>query len=219
MRFRASLAGSLLLVGVWVLGQGCGGSVAPVIGGDGGGSSSSGGGSGSGSGGGTDGGANPGDTGVLVDSATMTDGPIIGPCQPDGVPCSFAAQCCTAVCGGGVCGGIGPTCTADASPCQSSVECCSGLCAGDICVEPTTSCAVSSNANQCDICLAMDCCPQLSACEASTVCAETQKCFDACYKGPGSGASCAQTCGMQFPSTQGGLLEQCAANSCLTACD
>jgi hypothetical protein len=158
------------------------------------------------------------DTGAPGDSSPQKD-VNIGPCQPDGVPCNFAAQCCTAVCGGGVCGGIGPTCTADESPCQSSSQCCSGLCSGNICVEPTTGCAVSSNANKCDICLAMSCCPQLSACESNTTCAETQNCFDACYMGPGTGASCAQKCGMQFPSTQGGLLEQCAANSCLAACN
>ena len=212
MASRAALAFSLLLVGALAAGQGCGGAVAPVIGGDGGGSGSS-----SSSGGGTDAGMSV-DTGTPVDSSLQED-VTIGPCQPDGVPCISAAQCCTAVCGGGVCGGIGPTCTADESPCQSSQQCCSGLCSGSLCVEPTTSCAVSSNANPCDICLAMDCCPQLTACESNTACAESQKCFEACYKGPGSGASCAQTCGMQFPSTQGGLLEQCAANSCLTACN
>ena len=219
MPFRASLACSLLLVGACGLGEGCGGTVAPVIGGDGGGSGSSSGGgsSSSGSGGGSDGGMTV-DTGAPGDSSPQKD-VNIGPCQPDGVPCNFAAQCCTAVCGGGVCGGIGPTCTADESPCQSSSQCCSGLCSGNICVEPTTGCAVSSNANKCDICLAMSCCPQLSACESNTTCAETQNCFDACYMGPGTGASCAQKCGMQFPSTQGGLLEQCAANSCLAACN
>jgi hypothetical protein len=159
------------------------------------------------------------DTGAVIDSSAPADVSTIGPCQPDGVPCNFASQCCTEVCGAGVCGGAGPTCTADGSPCQSSSECCSGLCSGDACEEPTTSCAVSSNANQCDVCLADSCCPQLSACESDSTCAESQTCFDACYKGPGTGANCAQECGMKYPSTQGELLEQCAANACLTDCD
>lgn len=154
----------------------------------------------------------------MADSATALDAPIIGPCEPDGVPCSFAAQCCTAVCAGGACGGTLPTCTIDGSSCQSSTECCSGLCAGGVCEEPTTSCAVSSNANPCDVCLADSCCPQLSACESNSVCGESQTCFDQCYSGPGSGTKCAQSCGMQFPSSQGAVLEQCAASGCLSAC-
>jgi hypothetical protein len=214
MRFRASLAGSLLLVGGCALGQGCGGAVAPVVGGDGGVAGSSGG----SSSGGQDGGTTAADTGV-VDSATAMDSPIIGSCEPDGVPCSFAAQCCTGVCAGGVCGGTTPTCTGDGSPCASSTECCSSMCAGGFCEATTTSCAVSSNANECDICLADSCCSQLSACESNPTCTESQSCFDACYTGPGSGASCAQKCGMEFPSTEGALLEQCAASVCLTDCN
>ncbi len=210
MLSRASLACSFFLVGVCWLGDGCGGAVAPVIGGDGG--SGSGGGSGSSSGGSQDGGT------TMTDSSTAVDAPIIGPCEPDGVPCSFAAQCCTAVCAGGACGGLLPTCTSDGSSCQSSTECCSGQCSGGVCEEPTTTCAVSSNANQCDMCLAESCCPQLSACESNPACAESQKCFDACYSGPGSGTKCGQSCAMQFPTTQGAVLEQCAASACLNAC-
>jgi len=205
------LACSLLLVGAGVLAEGCGGAVAPVIGGDGGSSGSS--------GGGPDGGMPVADTGAPIDSATTTDAPTIGPCEPDGVPCSFASQCCTAVCSAGVCGGAVPTCGMDGSPCQSSNECCSGLCSGDVCGEPTTTCAVSSNANECDVCLAESCCSQLSACESNSTCEESQTCFDACYTGPGSGATCAQKCGMEFPSTQGEALEQCAASGCLTDCE
>jgi hypothetical protein len=209
MRFRASLAGSVALLVACALGGGCGGAVAPVIGGDGGGSSSS--------GGGKDAGPPIVDTGAPVDVG-VPETPL-GSCEPDGVPCSFASQCCTEVCGAGVCGGLGPSCTADGSPCQDSTECCSQLCTGDICEEPATSCAVSSNANPCDLCLAQGCCPQLASCESNTVCAESQTCFDSCYTGPGSGTKCVETCGMEYPSTQGELLEQCAANSCLTACE
>jgi hypothetical protein len=100
MLFRASLAWSLCLVGACALGEGCGGAVAPVIGGDGGGDGSSG---GSSSSGGQDAGMTV-DTGAPIDSATMLDAPVIGPCEPDEVPCSFATQCCTGVCAGGVCG-------------------------------------------------------------------------------------------------------------------
>jgi hypothetical protein len=217
MLLRASLACSVVAL-VGVLGGGCGGSIAPVGGGDGGGSGSSGG--SSSSGGAVDSGVPGVDAAPAPDSAVALDAPIIGPCEPDGVPCSFDAQCCVNVCSAGVCGGTTPSCLGDGSSCGSSTECCSGQCTGGVCSEPTTvSCAVSSNANQCDVCLAESCCPQWSACESVPECAESQTCFDACYKGPGSGASCAQTCAAKYPSAQGATLEQCAATSCLTECD
>jgi hypothetical protein len=158
------------------------------------------------------------DAGAPVDSSHPAD-VATGFCEPDGVPCNFATQCCTEVCGAGVCGGAGPTCTADGSPCQSSTECCSTLCTGNICEEPTTSCSVSSNANQCDVCLSESCCPQVGACQTNATCEQDTECFDACYAGPGTGTGCAQKCGMDYPSAQGNLLEQCAATSCLASCE
>jgi hypothetical protein len=213
-----ALVASLVLVGACVLGQACGGSVAPGVGGDGGGSSGGGSSGGSGSGGSSGGvgdGGNPADTAAPLDSP-LTGDTSAGPCQVDGVPCITAGQCCSSVCGSGLCGGPAPTCTADGVPCQSSSQCCSGLCSGSICEEPA-ACAVSSNANQCDVCLAQSCCPQLTACDSNTACTQSQACFDGCYE-PGMGVTCGQKCVSQFPSTQGDLLEQCAANACLTSC-
>jgi hypothetical protein len=216
MLLRASLACSLVMLGCVLGGQGCGGTIAPVTGGDGG----SGSGSGSSSGGAVDSGVPVADANPLPDSAAVPDAPIIGPCEPDGVPCSFAAQCCVNVCSGGVCGGTTPpSCLGDGSSCGSSTECCSGQCSGGVCTEPTVSCAVSSNANECDVCLAESCCLQLSACESVPECGESQSCFDSCYTGPGSGANCASKCSAEYPTAQGATLEQCAVQSCLTECE
>jgi len=214
MLLRASLVSSLVVVGACVLGGGCGGAVAPIVGGDGGSSSG-----GSSSGGGEDGGTTVPETGAPIDSAITVDAPMIGPCEPDGVPCSFPSQCCTAICAAGVCGGSTPTCTSDGDPCQSSMECCSGFCSGNVCQEQTmTTCGVSSNANPCDVCLANTCCAQLSACESSPACLKGVTCFDSCYTGPGTGANCASKCGFSS-TTQGAALEQCAVSGCINACE
>jgi hypothetical protein len=87
-----------------------------------------------------------------------------------------------------------------------------GICGGPV------VCSVSTTSNQCDVCLAEQCCTQLSACTGNTTCEQSQTCFDGCYAGPGTGATCAEKCTSEYPSTQGSALAQCAASSCLSAC-
>ncbi|MGH7294053.1 MAG: hypothetical protein ACRELB_03925 [Polyangiaceae bacterium] len=112
-----------------------------------------------------------------------------------------------------------PTCSADGVACQSAAQCCSGECNGGFCGGGPIACGVSSNANQCDVCLAESCCPQVNACDSNATCLQSQQCFDGCYAGPGTGASCAQKCGASFPSSQGAALTQCAASSCAASCN
>jgi hypothetical protein len=217
MRFRSLLGVSLVLVVASMFGPGCGGAIAPVAGGDGGGGGSdSGSGGGSGGGSSTGSGGGPGDASV-IDSRAPPDGPP-GNCQVDGVACLSAAQCCSGVCQG-VCGGAAPPCLPDGVSCGNASACCSNTCNGGICGGSVVGCAVSSNANQCDVCLASSCCPQLSSCDSNPNCAQSQVCFDGCYKGPGTGAGCAQKCESQFPSTQATALGQCGASSCIAECN
>jgi hypothetical protein len=218
MLLRSLLAGSVVLVGALSLGQGCGGVVAAGV--DGGGSSGGSSSGGSSSGGSSSGGSSsggPADTGPFFDAPIFLDAPV-GPCEPDGVACINASQCCSAICSGSVCGSPVPTCLPDGSSCQDPSQCCSGQCSPNgICTPPNVACAVSSNANQCDVCLAMACCPQLSECQASPVCAKTLACFDACYKGAGTGVNCASQCGF-MSSAQGSTLEQCGVSTCASRC-
>jgi hypothetical protein len=53
-----------------------------------------------------------------------------GQCQPDGVGCSSPEQCCSGVCGDGVCGG---GCLPDGNLCMADFQCCSFVCGMGIC--------------------------------------------------------------------------------------
>jgi hypothetical protein len=105
-------------------------------------------------------------------------------------------------------------------------QCCSGQCVNGVCGgvvvidagTPPPVCGVPPGANQCDVCLATSCCMQLVGCESNATCAASQKCFDSCYSGPGSGLKCYQSCSQMFPSSQGQVLVQCAAQSCVSQC-
>ncbi len=121
-----------------------------------------------------------------------------GFCQPDGVPCIDSSQCCTGQCSDGVCGGLVP------------------LDAGG--PTPPPSCPVSWTNNQCDVCLTASCCKMVFACSEDPACSKTLQCFDACYTGPGTGASCASQCNVQGSGVYGSQLVQCAVDSCVASC-
>jgi hypothetical protein len=236
MQLRSLRGAWAALVGASMLGPACGGSIAPIAGGDAGAAASS-------SGGGSSGGS-PTDAGQVLDSPATPDSATLT-CEVDGVPCATASQCCSAVCQNGVCG-MEPACQEDGMPCSQGSQCCGGLCVGTTCGVTTPACAadgascvdasqccsgacnaevcgavvctVPADAGPCGECLAQSCCPQLAACVADTTCLGSVQCFTACYGGPGTGAACAAKCLGPSPSTQAGQLEQCAASSC-SACD
>ncbi|WP_437908187.1 hypothetical protein WME95_10035 [Sorangium sp. So ce327] len=52
-------------------------------------------------------------------------------CREDGLPCQGAADCCSAACAQGICGG--DSCARDGAPCAAPGDCCAGLCTGGLC--------------------------------------------------------------------------------------
>ncbi|MCC6559083.1 MAG: hypothetical protein IT372_39670 [Polyangiaceae bacterium] len=55
-----------------------------------------------------------------------------GQCTKDGGACSLGYECCSLLCGGGVCG----QCKSQGEGCAAPSECCSGQCTDSVCGEP-----------------------------------------------------------------------------------
>ena len=66
---------------------------------------------------------------LCVSEVPNACGQTCGMCSPDGAACSFAAQCCSNACNGGICGGCAP----DGASCVDSAQCCSSLCTAGKC--------------------------------------------------------------------------------------
>ncbi|WP_437601616.1 hypothetical protein WMF28_08530 [Sorangium sp. So ce590] len=145
-------------------------------------------------------------------------------CREDGLPCRGAADCCSAACSRGICGG--GNCAQDGAPCDAPGDCCTGLCAEGICgqgcsVDGGCAGACSPDGSGCNA--GADCCSR--RCNAGVCggcspdgrpCAGSDECCDGnCQNGLCGGPACRSdgtACG-------GCVAESCCAqlNQCLTS--
>ncbi|HLK35152.1 MAG TPA: hypothetical protein VKU41_00280 [Polyangiaceae bacterium] len=96
-----------------------------------------------------------------------TDGGPPASCLNVGSACSFAGQCCTGQCAGGVC--AFPTCVSDGGSCTGNTQCCSGSCSSGTCASLNNTCRTLGNTCTQDT----QCCSQHcngGLCAASSYC-------------------------------------------------
>ncbi|WP_437280780.1 hypothetical protein WME90_09550 [Sorangium sp. So ce375] len=154
----------------------------------------------------------------LVGAGGAPDAPPDPPaCQEDGGPCQGAADCCSAVCAQGICGG--DSCAQDGAPCAAPGDCCAGLCCSGACVEGVCAEACAPGGSTCGE--GADCCTGRcnagicggrssdgDACGSADAC-----CSGVCERGVCGGADCSHApceIGAPLAERRGG----CAAELC-----
>ncbi|WP_437328526.1 hypothetical protein [Sorangium sp. So ce381] len=133
-------------------------------------------------------------------------------CREDGLPCQGAADCCSAVCAQGICGG--DSCARDGAPCAAPGDCCAGLCTGGLCGQgcsadgaPCQS-AADCCTGRCNAGICGGCISDGDACGSADAC-----CSGACAQGVCGGAACSHApceIGAPLAAECGG----CAAELC-----
>ncbi|WP_437758078.1 hypothetical protein [Sorangium sp. So ce1389] len=145
----------------------------------------------------------------LAGAGGAPDAPV---CRGDGLPCQSAADCCSAACAQGICGG--GSCARDGAPCAASGDCCTGLCTegrcgqgcspeGSPCEGAAQCCGLRCNAGVCG-----GCSPDGDACGSADAC-----CSGVCEQGVCGGVACSHAvCAVGAPLEAG--CGDCAAEIC-----
>ncbi|WP_437488643.1 hypothetical protein WME75_09150 [Sorangium sp. So ce1014] len=127
-------------------------------------------------------------------------------CREDGLPCRGAADCCSAACARGICGG--GSCAQDGAPCDAPGDCCTGACCSGACRDGGCVEACSPDGSGCDA--GADCCsgrcnagvcggcsPDGEACGSADAC-----CSGVCDEGVCGGVACShEPCAIGAPLT------------------